>query len=185
MNSRIRETLVVLRALRLYHEYRFPRTGICIEAMGEFMLQLAEDSVETLEQVLSENESQAREEIRRELGDDEFENIATIRNATNEKAQLAGETDRQPVTAICDHCKKQPATCIGAYEDDIAIRVACDECCGHGNEDGRCDPIDKPTHSHVSVQVDMRGDCGPLVFDGAEETSDADPATGQTYGDEL
>jgi len=39
------------------------------------------------------------------------------------------------VGAICQ-CG-QVATCYGAYEGAPA-GFACDECCGHGNEDGHC-----------------------------------------------
>lgn len=40
--------------------------------------------------------------------------------------------------ATCEHCGK-PATCVGRYEDESGpIQFACDECCGHGNEDGWC-----------------------------------------------
>lgn len=37
---------------------------------------------------------------------------------------------------LCDVCGK-PASCIGKYDAD-AYSPACDECCGHGNEDGHC-----------------------------------------------
>lgn len=41
---------------------------------------------------------------------------------------------------LCAYCEQRPATCFGAYEGcDPA--AACDECCGHGCEDGHCDPI--------------------------------------------
>lgn len=39
-------------------------------------------------------------------------------------------------TPACEYCG-EPATCFGAYEGS-APAYACDECCGHGNEDGRC-----------------------------------------------
>lgn len=38
----------------------------------------------------------------------------------------------------CAHCGK-PATCVGSYEsNDAPVARACDDCCGHGNEDGWC-----------------------------------------------
>ncbi len=40
--------------------------------------------------------------------------------------------------AICNG----PATCQGRYEDMEHIEPACDECCGHGCEDGHCDPLE-------------------------------------------
>ena len=42
--------------------------------------------------------------------------------------------------SICAHCGA-PATCFGAYEDGLSPGYACDECCGHGCEDGRCEPV--------------------------------------------
>lgn len=39
--------------------------------------------------------------------------------------------------AICG----EPASCVGAYENATTPALACDECCGHGNEDGHCEPI--------------------------------------------
>jgi len=44
----------------------------------------------------------------------------------------------KPPCAICG----KPATCIGVYEDpEGEPEPACDDCCGHGNEDGWCRPI--------------------------------------------
>jgi len=34
-----------------------------------------------------------------------------------------------------------PAVCFGSYEDELHPVFACDDCCGHGNEDGRCEPV--------------------------------------------
>jgi hypothetical protein len=39
---------------------------------------------------------------------------------------------------VCAHCDS-PATCFGSYEDDLSPAYACDECCGHGCEDGHCE----------------------------------------------
>lgn len=41
---------------------------------------------------------------------------------------------------VCANCGK-PAACFGSYEDDLHPAYACDECCGHGNEDGHCEPV--------------------------------------------
>ena len=44
-----------------------------------------------------------------------------------------------PFCAICD---RYPASCFGVYEDPSQdVGPACDECCGHGNEDGWCRPM--------------------------------------------
>lgn len=37
---------------------------------------------------------------------------------------------------LCDHCGAK-AMCRGSYEGS-PIMFGCDECCGHGNEDGAC-----------------------------------------------
>lgn len=42
---------------------------------------------------------------------------------------------------VCSHCGK-PASCIGRYDNMIEDAPACDDCCGHGCEDGHCEPID-------------------------------------------
>lgn len=35
-----------------------------------------------------------------------------------------------------------PATCFGSYETDLHPAYACSECCGHGCEDGHCEPLE-------------------------------------------
>jgi hypothetical protein len=40
---------------------------------------------------------------------------------------------------VCE-CGKR-ATCFGSYESDLRPAYACDDCCGHGNEDGHCEPV--------------------------------------------
>lgn len=40
----------------------------------------------------------------------------------------------------CHICGGEPS-CVGVYEGDRPA-LACDECCGHGNEDGWCVPLD-------------------------------------------
>lgn len=52
------------------------------------------------------------------------------------------EQGPRPVDLTCAHCRKNPATCIGRYEGHGGYHPACDECCGHGNEDGFCRPPD-------------------------------------------
>lgn len=44
----------------------------------------------------------------------------------------------------CANCGK-PAACFGSYESEFNPGYACHECCGHGNEDGHCEPLD-PDH---------------------------------------
>lgn len=44
----------------------------------------------------------------------------------------------------CDHCGDK-AACYGTYEGHTGY--SCDECCGHGCEDGHCDPISDKTET--------------------------------------
>ncbi len=53
--------------------------------------------------------------------------------------QLAAEREKQPKCVYCEN----PATCFGSYECDTNHGFACDDCCGHGNEDGQCEPLQK------------------------------------------
>lgn len=49
--------------------------------------------------------------------------------------------DEQIRALTCDICSK-PATCVGSYEDmPYPGEPACDDCCGHGCEDGHCDAL--------------------------------------------
>ena len=43
----------------------------------------------------------------------------------------------------CKHCGKE-ATCFGAYENGLDPAYACSDCCGHGCEDGYCEPLEDP-----------------------------------------
>lgn len=55
------------------------------------------------------------------------------------EAKLACHIEASP---RCASCGVNTATCFGAYEDPEAQPgFACDDCCGHGNEDGWCVPI--------------------------------------------
>jgi hypothetical protein len=53
--------------------------------------------------------------------------------------------DTVPVRSDTVECEtpscSNPATCRGIYEGEGPERAACDECCGHGNEDGYCNPL--------------------------------------------
>lgn len=52
----------------------------------------------------------------------------------------------------CAHCGKKPVACHGGYEGIERPSFACDECCGHGNEDGRCIPVD-PSGDPLCTEV--------------------------------
>lgn len=45
-------------------------------------------------------------------------------------------------SAVCYVCG-MPATCVGLYENALAPELSCDEHCGHGCEDGRCERIER------------------------------------------
>ena len=50
-------------------------------------------------------------------------------------------TDEQIRSLRCALCGN-PAACVGNYEDmPYPGEPACDECCGHGCEDGHCEPL--------------------------------------------
>lgn len=49
----------------------------------------------------------------------------------------AGVPERELHRCICGN---RP-TCRGAYEGQDVIGYGCDDCCGHGNEDGWCEPV--------------------------------------------
>ncbi len=42
----------------------------------------------------------------------------------------------------CDSCGA-PATCSGRYDNMTEDAPACDTCCGHGCEDGHCEPLEQ------------------------------------------
>lgn len=59
---------------------------------------------------------------------------------------------------ICD----APATCVGQYDNMEKPEPACDTCCGHGCEDGYCDPIDEVKVTVIEV-FQSECACGVLV----------------------
>lgn len=45
----------------------------------------------------------------------------------------------------CEHCDTGKAACVGRYESaDREAEMACNECCGHGCEDGHCEQLHDP-----------------------------------------
>jgi hypothetical protein len=59
---------------------------------------------------------------------------AEIKNAAHRAVCSDGA---RPTCGVCG----KPATCLGCYEGQAGGTYACDDCCGHGNEDGKCAPI--------------------------------------------
>lgn len=66
------------------------------------------------------------------------EKVQHLHGCETEAMQCLGELLDEARAAIpeCEHCGK-PASCLGAYEGGPEA-WACDECCGHGAEDGHC-----------------------------------------------
>jgi hypothetical protein len=67
-----------------------------------------------------------------------------VNDDENQRAQarLREAFDMAARGPFCDYCGA-PATCLGAYEGQPTPTYACDDCCGHGNEDGRCVALDE------------------------------------------
>ena len=49
---------------------------------------------------------------------------------------------------LCGQCGERPAVCVGRYEGESVSSPACGECCAHGNEDGRCRPLQASDWTH-------------------------------------
>lgn len=56
-------------------------------------------------------------------------------------------------TPLCSHCWKRTATCIGCYDEREEFEHACDVCCLHGCEDGRCWPIEQWKEDYALFQT--------------------------------
>lgn len=87
----------------------------------------------------------AIERLKRAADDYEGSVNGALVNVADLRTLLAALTVPGELGAIgdgtCAHCNN-PATCIGRYEVCEGPREpACDDCCGHGNEDGSCEPI--------------------------------------------
>jgi len=65
-----------------------------------------------------------------------------------ENIQVAAEDTIHSLVAGAPKCScGKPATCVGAYERPENLSCSCDDCCGHGNEDGWCVPVRAPGSS--------------------------------------
>lgn len=54
--------------------------------------------------------------------------------------------------AFCCSIDANEAVCVGIDHDNPTPTPACDECCGHGNEDGLCWPIGEAPPSQSAMQ---------------------------------
>jgi hypothetical protein len=71
-------------------------------------------------------------------------------------------TDTQIRELRCVHCGK-PATCVGRYEDmPEPGDPACDECCGHGCEDGKCEPL-YYDYEDFEIDPDCKRRCAEIL----------------------
>lgn len=57
-----------------------------------------------------------------------------------EEAILIATAVNRAGPRVCVGCGA-PATCFGSYETELTPGYACDGCCGHGNENGCCEPV--------------------------------------------
>ncbi len=72
-----------------------------------------------------------------------------------------------PACAVCG----QPAACLGLYEDETQEAFACNACCGHGNEDGYCVPVeDLPVATWVATpeKAEAAQAVEPVIHPGIE-----------------
>jgi DNA-binding XRE family transcriptional regulator len=74
------------------------------------------------------------------------------------------QAERTTVPPVCHDCGRL-ATCFGRYEAMESSKYSCDECCGHGNEDGHCEP--------VPVKVTRNPQPAPRPFVPSPPTADA------------
>lgn len=75
--------------------------------------------------------------------------IARLRNTAADAADqlLAADAEIALLASsipICRRCERRPATCFGAHGTGAGsvLGVACDQCCGHGSDDGWCVPLE-------------------------------------------
>lgn len=82
----------------------------------------------------SRDDSDASEAM--DVADEIIESLLDELESDELLMQLLAERGTHPT---CAHCpEKRIAICFGCYESGDHIQFACDECCGHGNEDGWC-----------------------------------------------
>lgn len=70
--------------------------------------------------------------------------------------------------ARCAECGGK-ATCFGAYEGETAKSYACDDCCGHGSEDGKCVPIKLSPELELALALLDRVKAGTALLPGAAD----------------
>lgn len=99
-------------------------------------------------------------ELEAQLAESSEEHQHTIA-AMMDAAQLAEKAEKEarlrwPKCANCHKTPANDATCFGTYEDPAhPVEFACDECCGHSNEDGWCEQI---TDTAVDFLRDLLSD---------------------------
>jgi len=91
---------------------------------------------------------------------------------------LAHADERAARELPCAICGK-PATCLGAYEDERRLGLACDGCCGHGCEDGWCKSLRDMSIGDVLTHI------GAQVHGLAQERDEAEERAAQARREAL
>jgi hypothetical protein len=88
--------------------------------------------------------------------------LRVVKNDLGETSFCATDAGRAALEGeLCAHCGRERATCRGAYEGMRRAKLACDTCCGHGCEDGRCEPL-HPERERASAPVFTGGPFAPF-----------------------
>lgn len=92
-----------------------------------------------LASVVAERDQALKERDRfREINARDLAKIQRLEKGTGTRWE--GDCPVHPTGVLCHICEK-PAVCIGQYDNMERPLPACGECCGHGNEDGWCEPL--------------------------------------------
>lgn len=70
------------------------------------------------------------------------------------KSSQRAPRERGERAPICSHCRERPAVCLGQYDNMLEPDYACDTCCGHGCEDGRCFRLPAPPAPHAEGRME-------------------------------
>lgn len=99
-----------------------PGCGICTMCLG-LALEFAKKRAESLQALVDESAVSLLGELKRRV-----------------EAEASAAAAWQHIK--CSGCGGVP-TCYGSYEGGGVEGFCCDDCCGHGNEDGWCKPLDR------------------------------------------
>ena len=124
------------------------------------------------------SEEEMMTELIRRMGRADHRDRAPGRRGTGDVPEGGGAvitadtiTDEQIRELRCATCGAK-AACIGRYEDMDRDEPACNACCGHGCEDGHCDPLfdvdgditqDIAWHHDTKEGTRMRARCAEIL----------------------